>query len=103
MKIMTPKENRTKSYIGTFPNTTEGNAKYQETIRNIRKVVSGGKFQKMFRGPGTRSFRIWRSTITPNGFKYYSGSSHKEGATHFDGYLHYRNGKPPKFFNFELK
>jgi hypothetical protein len=103
------KQPRSTSYIGTFVNNVEGLSSYKLTIKHIRQVVNGGRFMKMFRGPGTRSFRIWKSVVNPNGFKYYSGSSRKEGATHFDVYLlgcynnktgRYEN---PKFYNFELK
>lgn len=88
------KQPRSNSYLRTFQNTPEGNVEYKKFITNIRKSgIVGGRFVKMFRG-NSRPFKIWKSVVNPNGFKYYSGSSRKEGATRFDVYLNdtWKNG-----------
>ena len=101
------KEPRSTSYIGTFVNSPEGLSSYKLAIYHIRQVVTGGRFMKMFRG-NPRPFREYTSRDGKK-VKLYSGSSRKEGSTHFDVYLmgsinpktqRYEN---PKFFNFELK
>lgn len=79
---------RSNSYLRTFPNTVEGNLEYKQMVLNIRKVITGGRFLKMFRGNKRRMCQYGRC-----------GSSPKEGATHFDCYLFPRNDVNPKLFN----
>lgn len=98
---------RSSSYIGTFVNNAEGLSSYKLTIRHIRQVVTGGRFIKMFRG-NKRSFRLRKNYLTGNPYKWFSGCSVKEGATHFDVYLvgsfNPKTGRHenPKFYNYEL-
>ena len=84
---------RTKTYLGTFVNNSEGISSYKLMVKNVRNTVTGGRFVKMFRGnPKPRP------------------TNRRDGSTHFDVYLLARAGMrlnlwvrdEPKFFNFTL-
>lgn len=92
---------RTNTYLGSFVNNDGGNSSYRLMIKHIRQVVNGGRFVKMYRG-NSRPFWIWPSQVKPEGFKCYSGSSRKEGASHFDVYFLRRGNSEPSFYNFKL-
>lgn len=78
------KKKRTKTYLGTFYNDADGNANYQRMIRDLRHIIAGGRFVKMFRN-GKR---------TPG-----SASTLNEGASHFDCYLLSRNHQLPTYLH----
>lgn len=69
---------RTRSYLGTFVNSPEGESSYRLMVKNIRQVVKGGRFVKMYR----------HNPSNPK--KWPCGTLRKEGSSHFDVYLHSR-------------
>lgn len=75
---------RTPTFIARFTNDAEGICNYKQAISEIRKHTSGGRFIKMFRY-GKRN----------PGYFVQSGSTLKNGASHFDAYLICRDGKAP--------
>lgn len=96
------KTQRSKTYLGTFPNTPEGNSTYKTLITDIRKVVTGGRFSKMFRG-GTR--RYDRFVNYEGKYVTMGGSCSLNDGIRFDVYLIPRRDSKnhsPKFFGFEL-
>jgi hypothetical protein len=101
------KNPRSKSYLATFPNTSKGNRQYKTLITDIRKVVTGGRFIKMFRG-GTRHYD--RFINYQGKHVTMGGACSLNDGTRFDVYLLGRDYNfetqshdYPKFFGFELK
>lgn len=86
----TPANHRSSSYLGRFVNNFTGIRQYKNMLADIRKVVKGGRFIKMYR----------------NGTRNYPSSTTKNDGTHFDAYLLPRstgdNKSYPMFFNFSL-